>query len=184
MLAHGLRLLSLAWDIAMLAEQLLDHGHAYWCAGVLEPLGDLRVSQIGPSDVVTHRVARGVVPQHMQEVLLPLRDGVEAPLASAPWPSDPPGARIRALGLSDPLRAGIGQRGQLVLAVADGLGIAAQDGGDGVGAAMSEFGGLEGGRAPSILLGERVVEGLHVAFDLGAVFHGSTSMTRRLGCQM
>ena len=91
MLAHGLRLLSLALDRAMRAEQLLDHGHAYWCACVLESLGDLRESQIGPSDVVTHRVARSVVPQHMQEVLLQLRDGVEAPLASAPWPSDPPG---------------------------------------------------------------------------------------------
>ena len=141
MLAHGLGLLGLALDVAILSEQLLDHGHAYRCAGVLEPLGDLREGQIGRSDVVTHRVARGVVPQHAQEVLLQLRS-IEAPLASAPRPSDPPRKRIRAVGLSDPLRMGIWERGQLVLAVADGLGIAVEDGGEVVGAAMTEFGGL------------------------------------------
>src|SRR6266545_369121 len=183
MLAHGLGFLSLALDITILAEQLLDHGHADRCAGFFQPLSDLRAGQIGPPDPLTHRVACGVVPQHAQEVLFQPGHRVEAPLASAPWPSDPPRERIRARGLSDPLRAWVRERGQFVLAVADGLGIAAQDGGDVVGTALSEFGGLEGGIAPSILLRERVVEGLHVAFELGAIFHGQMSMTRILGSQ-
>ena len=67
---------------------------------------------------------------------------------------------------------------EVLLALADGLGIAAQEGGDIIGAPMTEFGGLDGRIPPAVLLRERVVGHPHRMLDLGAVRHGGASVAR------
>ena len=56
------------------------------------------------------------------------------------------------------------------------LGITPEDEGDVVGSAMPQFGHFDGGVAPSVLLRQRVIEGLHGPFDLFVVLHGNTSL--------
>jgi len=72
-------------DLAGLIEQLLDHGHADLRARLGQVLGDLLVGQVGPADLLPHRVARRAVLEDPQEVLLQVRDGAYAVLASAPF---------------------------------------------------------------------------------------------------
>jgi hypothetical protein len=60
---------------------------------------------------------------------------------------------------------------QVVLALADGLGVAAQQAGDVRSPPVAELGGLDGRIPPAVLLRERVVEHPHRVLDLGAVCH-------------
>ena len=85
MAAHRLGLLGLAGDVAVLLEQLLDHRHADRRARLGQVLGDLLIGQVGPADLLPHRVARRAILEHPQEVLLQVRDGAYAPLRPAPF---------------------------------------------------------------------------------------------------
>jgi len=72
----------------------------------------------------------------------------------------------------------VGQCGEVLLALPDGLGVAAQEVGDDLGAAVAELGRLDGDVASAVLLRERVVEHPHRALDLGAERHGRRSGAR------
>src|SRR5512135_1961358 len=97
---------------------------------------------------------------------------------SPPARSSPPdGARRLCTACVHPLLAHpvaevIGQVSQVMLSLADGLGVTAEHGGDVFGASVPELGDFDGGVAASVLLGERVVERAHRLFDLGAIGHG------------
>ena len=71
--------------IAVLAEQLRDDVAADRGAQLGDPRGDLPPRQVGPSHLEPHRVARGVILEHLVEVGLDRRVGRDQPLASAPF---------------------------------------------------------------------------------------------------
>ena len=66
--------------------------------------------------------------------------------------------RLRPPLFAHPLAEVIGQVSQVMLSLADGLGVTAEHGGDVFDASVPELGDLDGGVAASVLLGERVVE--------------------------
>src|SRR4051794_35995551 len=80
---------------------------------------------------------------------------------------------------TDPVVEPVGELIEVLPALADRLGIAAQERGDILGAPMAEPGGLEGRIPPAVLLRERVMEHPHRVLDLGAVLHGWASGSRR-----
>ena len=82
---HRLGLLGLAGDVAVLLEELLDHRHADRRARLGQVAGDLLIGQVGPADLLTHRVARRAILEHSEEVLLQEWDGVYALLRPAPF---------------------------------------------------------------------------------------------------
>lgn len=72
--APRLGLPGLAGDVAVVVQQLLDHGHADRRARPGQVAGDLLINQVVPLDLLPHRVARRAVLEHAQEVLLQVRD--------------------------------------------------------------------------------------------------------------
>ena len=80
--------------------------------------------------------------------------------------------RLRPPLLAHPIAAVIGQVSQVLLSLADGLGVTAEHGGDVLDTSVSELGDLDGSVAASVLLGERFVERAHRLFNFGAVGHG------------
>ena len=78
-----------------------------------------------------------------------------------------------ALVGSDVLGVLVGELLEVLLAVSDGLGVAAEQGGDIVEAAMAELGRLDGGVAAPVVLAERAVEDLHGAFDIRRIGKGN-----------
>ena len=149
----------------MVREQLFDHGDADRRARFGQMLGDLFEGQVGPADLLPHRVARGAILESSQEVLLQLGDDVPTELSPTPRFADP---------IIEPVRELI----EVLLTLANRLGIAAQEGGNISDAAMAELRGLDGRIAPAILLRERIVEHSHRVLDLGAVRHERSSVSR------
>src|SRR5512135_222565 len=82
--------------IPMLAEQLRDDVATDGCPRFGDPRGDLPPRQVGPSHVGPHRVAGGVVLEHLEEVGLDRRVGRDQRLASAPF------LRVRPVSSSAP----------------------------------------------------------------------------------
>ena len=74
---HRLDLLRLAFHVPVPLEQLLDHTLPGGRPAFRQPLGNLTPRQVGPLDACPHRVAGGVVPQHVQKVLLQPRADVD-----------------------------------------------------------------------------------------------------------
>ena len=83
--AHRLGFLRLAGDVAVLLEQLLDHRDADLRARLGQMIGDLFMGQVGPPDLLTHRVARRAILEHSEEVLLQQRDALSTLLRPAPF---------------------------------------------------------------------------------------------------
>jgi hypothetical protein len=83
--AHRPGLLGLAGDVIMVVEQLLDHRPADLGARLGQVAGDRLIGQVGPENLLPHRVARGMILEGPQEVLLQVRDGAYTRLASAPF---------------------------------------------------------------------------------------------------
>src|SRR5206468_6533653 len=102
----------------------------------------------------------------------------------APAGSSPPGAGWCLCTSSarpfftDPVVEPVGESIQVLLALADRLGIAAHECGDRRGAPMAEHCGLDGRIPPAVLLRERVMEHPHRVLDLGAGRHGWASVAR------
>jgi hypothetical protein len=82
---QGLGLLRLAFDVAVLPQQLLDHPLARRRPTLRQPPGNLLPRQVGPLDLLPHRVAGGVITQHLQKVLLQRHAQVDESVASAPF---------------------------------------------------------------------------------------------------
>ena len=89
------------------------------------------------------------------------------------WPASPAPLSSDALIGSNVLEVSVGKLLEIFLAVSDGLGIAAEQGGEIVEAAMPEFGGLDGGVASPVVLAERPVEDLHGEFDIRRIGKGN-----------
>ena len=73
----------------------------------------------------------------------------------------------------DVLEVLVGELLEVLLAVSDGLGVAAEQGGDIVEAAMPELGRLDGGVAAPVVLAERPVEDLHGVLDIRGIGKGN-----------
>lgn len=144
-------------------EELLDHRDADRRSRLGQALGDLLWGEIGPADILLHRVAGGMVVEDLPEVGVQLRECFE--------PSFPPPF------LADPLAQVVRQLSQVFLALAVGLGVAAQEGGDDLGAAVAKFNRLDGGVASAVLFRQRAVEQPHRVFDLGAKSYERRSVT-------
>src|SRR4051812_16797610 len=82
--AHRLPLQRLPRAVAMLVEQLRGDVTADRRPQLGDPPGDLPPRQVGPPQVKPHRVARGVVLEHLEEVGLDRGVGRDQPPASAP----------------------------------------------------------------------------------------------------
>jgi hypothetical protein len=106
-----------------------------------------------------------MVLQDGMETRQEVRSALGDRLAPAPLSSD-------ALIGSNVLEVSVGELLEVLLAASDGLGIAAEQGGDIVEAAMPEFGGLDSGVTSPVVLAERAVEDLHSEFDIRGIGKG------------
>ena len=99
------------------------------------------------------------------------------------WKLDSKSGRLSVAGLraarpSDSLVRGdvlgvlVGESLEILLAVSDGLGVAAEQGGDIVEAAMPELGRLDGGVAAAVVLAKGLVEDPHGEFDIRGIGEG------------
>ena len=133
--------------VSVLAEQLRDDVAADRRPQLGDPPGDLPPRQVGPSHLEPHRVAGGVVLEHLEEVGLDRRVGRDQPLASAPlFRERPVSSSASPSSSARPCRMVLGSHPRTV--------------GDVLDPAVAQLGGLDGGIPPPVALLERVEEPL------------------------
>lgn len=155
-LAQGRHPQGLALMEAVPVEELADDMHTDETPAPMHAVHDLDLGQVGPDQRLGGGTAGGALEEDRMEV------GGDVGVVLDP-PSPP------AAGLSDP-RLGIrGEVLEVAPAAANGLGIDAQDLGDVLVAAVPQFGGLDGGIPPPIILAQGVVERPHGPFDVRGI---------------